>query len=98
MENKNIDLILNKYIVLCEKSGIKFNYEVQTANLAYINDVELSIDTIKAYNGAKRFGNGFQLNGTRFFQIGSPIPFHGLSCFCVLSPVMPKERTYVNPK
>lgn len=51
-QNKIIDLILNKYIVLCEKSGIKFNYEVQTANLAYINDVELSIILNNALDNA----------------------------------------------
>lgn len=50
--NKIIDLILNKYIVLCEKAGIKFNYEVQTANLSYINDVELSIILNNALDNA----------------------------------------------
>ena len=50
--NKIIDLILNKYIVLCEKSGVKFNYEVQTANLAYINDIELSIILNNAMDNA----------------------------------------------
>lgn len=41
--NKMLDLILNKYIVLCKQKNIKFDYEVQTANLDYIDDAELSI-------------------------------------------------------
>lgn len=41
--NKILDLILNKYIVLCKQKNIKFNYEVQTANLDYIADSELSV-------------------------------------------------------
>ena len=41
--NKIINLILGKYIVLCNKQGIKLSYELQTANLSYIDDSELSI-------------------------------------------------------
>ena len=41
--NKIINLILSKYIVLCNKQGIKLSYELQTANLSYIDDSELSI-------------------------------------------------------
>lgn len=41
--NKMIDLILNKYIVICKTKGIKFSYEVKTADLSYIDDSELSI-------------------------------------------------------
>lgn len=41
--NRILDLILNKYIVLCKKNGIQFNYEVKTANLDYIDDDKLSI-------------------------------------------------------
>ena len=41
--NKIINLILSKYIVLCNKQGIKLSYELQTANLNYIDDSELSI-------------------------------------------------------
>jgi len=36
--NKMIDLIISKYIVLCKENNIKFNYEVKTANLDYIED------------------------------------------------------------
>ena len=38
-----LDLILNKYIVVCSQKGIKFDYEVKTADLNYIDDSELSI-------------------------------------------------------
>lgn len=41
--NKMLDLIINKYIVFCRKNNIKFDYEVKTANLNYIDDAELSM-------------------------------------------------------
>lgn len=41
--NKLLNLILNKYIVICKQNGIKFSYEVKTADLDYIDDSELSI-------------------------------------------------------
>ncbi len=41
--NKIINLILSKYIVLCNKQGIKLTYELQTANLSYIDDSQLTI-------------------------------------------------------
>lgn len=41
--NKMLDLIISKYIVLCRKDNIKFDYEVQTASLDYIEDTELSM-------------------------------------------------------
>ena len=50
--NKMIDLILNKYIVLCKNNDIKFSYEVKTANLEYIDNVELSIILNNALDNA----------------------------------------------
>lgn len=50
--NKMIDLILNKYIVLCEKNDVKFSYEVKTSNLEYIDSVELSIILNNALDNA----------------------------------------------
>ncbi len=41
--NKMLDLIISKYIVACKNNSIKFDYEVKTANLDYIDDAELSI-------------------------------------------------------
>lgn len=41
--NKMLDLIISKYIVDCKNNNIKFDYEVKTANLDYIDDAELSI-------------------------------------------------------
>lgn len=41
--NKMLDLIISKYIVACKNNNIKFDYEVKTANLDYIDDAELSI-------------------------------------------------------
>lgn len=41
--NKMLDLIISKYIVACKNNNIRFDYEVKTANLDYIDDAELSI-------------------------------------------------------
>ena len=41
--NKLLDIILNKYDVVCKKNNIKFACEVRTANLDYIDDSELTI-------------------------------------------------------
>ena len=38
-----LNLILNKYVVICKNNNIKFYYEVKTADLDYIDDSELSI-------------------------------------------------------
>lgn len=51
-KNKIIDIILNKYIVVCKNNNIKFYYEVKTADLNYINDVELSIILNNALDNA----------------------------------------------
>lgn len=50
--NKMVDLILNKYIVLCRNYNIKFSYEVKTANLDYIDNVELSMILNNALDNA----------------------------------------------
>ncbi len=42
-KNKMLNLILNKYVVICKNNNIKFYYEVKTADLDYIDDSELSI-------------------------------------------------------
>lgn len=41
-KNKMLDLIISKYITLCEKKNIKFSVDVKTANLAYVSDSDLS--------------------------------------------------------
>lgn len=41
-KNKMLDLIISKYATLCESKEIKFSVDVKTANLAYIDDVDLS--------------------------------------------------------
>lgn len=41
-ENKMLNLIISKYISICDKKGIKFTPSVKLANLSYINDVDLS--------------------------------------------------------
>lgn len=35
-------LLFGKYATLCESKGIKFSIDVKTANLSYIDDVDLS--------------------------------------------------------
>jgi sensor histidine kinase YesM len=37
-----LDLIISKYATLCESKNIKFDVDVKTANLNYIDDVDLS--------------------------------------------------------
>lgn len=41
-DNKMLNLIISKYISICEKKGIRFTPSVKLANLNYINDVDLS--------------------------------------------------------
>lgn len=41
-KNKMLDLIISKYATLCESKNIKFSVDVKTANLSYIDDVDLS--------------------------------------------------------
>lgn len=41
-DNKMLNLIVSKYISICDKKGIKFTPSVKLANLSYINDVDLS--------------------------------------------------------
>lgn len=41
-KNKMLDLIISKYIRICERKSIKFEVDTKTSNLTYINDVDLS--------------------------------------------------------
>lgn len=41
-KNKMLDLIISKYMTLCESKNIRFEVDVKTANLNYIDDVDLS--------------------------------------------------------
>lgn len=41
-QNKMLDLIISKYIKLCESKNIKFSVDVKTANLNYIADSDLA--------------------------------------------------------
>lgn len=41
--NKMLDLLLSKYVVLCNSKGISLDIEAKTANLNYIDDGDLSI-------------------------------------------------------
>lgn len=40
--NKMLDLILNKYTIICKNKNIHFNVETFSENLSFINDVDLS--------------------------------------------------------
>ncbi|WP_297130603.1 sensor histidine kinase [uncultured Eubacterium sp.] len=66
-KNKMLDLIISKYATLCESKKIKFDVDVKTSNLSYIDDVDLStlmnnlLDN--AVEAAKNSNNAFvQLN------------------------------------
>lgn len=41
-KNKMLDLIISKYMTLCELKNIELSIDVKTANLSYIDDVDLS--------------------------------------------------------
>lgn len=41
-KNKMLDLIISKYMTLCESKSIRFSVDVKTANLTYIEDSDLS--------------------------------------------------------
>ncbi len=40
-KNKTLDLIINKYIYLCEEKNINLDVSVKTANLSFIDDADL---------------------------------------------------------
>lgn len=42
-KNKTLDIILGKYTSLCQNSNIKFSVDVKTANLSFVDDVDLSV-------------------------------------------------------
>lgn len=41
-KNKTLDLIIGKYLKLCEANGIRFSVDVKTSNLSYIEPTDLS--------------------------------------------------------
>lgn len=41
-KNKMLDLIISKYMTLCESKNIRFSVDVKTANLVYVQDSDLS--------------------------------------------------------
>lgn len=76
--NKILDIIINKYSLLCEIKHIDFFVSIKTANLLYIKDDELStllnciLDnaveaTEKVENGKKRIE--FDLNNQNYFDV-----------------------------
>ena len=74
--NKILDIILNKYSLLCEIKNIEFLISVKTANLSYIKDDELStlLNCIldNAVEAAEQTENGrieLNLNNQNFFDV-----------------------------
>ncbi len=41
-KNKTLDIIINKYSVLCESKKIKLNFDTKTENLSFIEPIDLS--------------------------------------------------------
>ena len=41
--NKMLDLIISKYVTLCESNNLIFAFDVRTSNLDYVDDVDLSV-------------------------------------------------------
>lgn len=62
-KNKMLDLIISKYVMLCESKKIRFTVDVKTANLSYVHDADLStlmnnlLDN--AVEAAEKTDNGF---------------------------------------
>lgn len=62
-QNKMLDLIISKYLRLCESKNIAFSVDVKTANLHYIADTDLSalLNNLldNAVEAAEKSDNGF---------------------------------------
>lgn len=74
--NKILDIIINKYSLLCEIKNIKFLVSIKTANLSYIKDDDLSalLSCIldNAVEAAEKTKNGrveLSLNNQNFFDV-----------------------------
>lgn len=74
--NKILDIIINKYSLLCEIKNIEFLVSIKTANLSYIKDDELStlLNCIldNAVEATEKTENGrieFNLNNQNFFDV-----------------------------
>lgn len=74
--NKILDIIINKYSLLCEIKNIEFLVSIKTANLSYIKDDELStlLNCIldNAVEAAEQTENGrieLNLNNQNFFDV-----------------------------
>lgn len=74
--NKILDIILNKYSLLCEIKNIEFLVSIKTANLSYIKDDDLStlLNCIldNAVEAAEKTENGrieLNLNNRNFFDV-----------------------------
>ena len=74
--NKILDIILNKYHILCEIKNIEFLVSIKTANLSYIKDNELStlLSCIldNAIEAAEKIDNSrieLDLNNQNFFDV-----------------------------
>lgn len=62
-KNKMLDLIISKYMTLCESKNIRFSVDVKTANLVYVQDSDLStiLNNLldNAVEAAEQADNGF---------------------------------------
>lgn len=74
--NKILDIIINKYSLLCEIKNIEFLVSIKTANLSYIKDDDLSalLSCIldNAVEAAEKTENGkieLSLNNQNFFDV-----------------------------
>lgn len=74
--NKILDIIINKYSLLCEIKNIEFLVSIKTANLSYIKDDDLSalLSCIldNAVEAAEKTENGkveLNLNNQNFFDV-----------------------------
>lgn len=75
-KNKILDIIINKYSVLCEIKKIDFVVSIKTANLSYIKDDELSVllsciidNAVEAAEKTDERRIEFNLNQQGFFDV-----------------------------
>lgn len=74
--NKVLDIIINKYSLLCEIKNIEFLVSIKTANLSYIEDDELSTllncildNAVEAAEKTENRKIEFSLNNQNFFDV-----------------------------
>lgn len=93
-KNKMLDLIINKYMTLCDNKRIQFNIDVKTANLNYIDDLDLStlLNNLldNAIEAAEKSDNGY-IN-VNIFSKNELYDGLIIKNSCIVSPIIEKSK------